>query len=328
MTTTSFRGSEKTAARDLRPARFFTRERVGGSWALVQPGGGWCLNNVGIVPVGESLIVVDTMANARRNDALLAAVDELSGGRDVLTLNTHFHGDHTFGNAHLATRGPIVATAVTAGLIDEAGPALCGIWPNSDWGEIVVTRPDVVLDEGNHLDSAGDHVQLVEFSGAHTPSDLAVWQPSEKLLFAGDLAMNGVTPFALMGSVIGTIDALEAVLQLAPDVVVPGHGQVGGVSILEENIAYLRWCEDVADEAVRSGLAPLEAALRSADHPWRCWADPERLVGNLHAAMSQRTGQPLDLAAALNDMASFGDDAMTNGIESITPQEQTHEYDR
>jgi len=295
------------------------REPVGSGWVLVQPDGGWCLDNVGLVRTGGALVVVDTMANARRNDHLLAVVDDLRGDREVVTVNTHFHGDHTFGNDRLARRGPVVSTATTADLIDASGTALCGIWPASDWGDITVRRPDVLVGGDGEVPGTGGELLHLELRDAHTPSDLALWDPARRVLYAGDVVMSGVTPFVLMGSVRGCVAALERLAGLGAEVVVPGHGAVGGPGLIARNLEYLRWCLGLADDAVRAGLTPLEAAHRAGPHPWDDWVDRERLVGNLHAATAEVQGRPPDLAAALADMAAFGPDSMTNGIEPAIP---------
>jgi cyclase len=54
-----------------------------------------------------------------------------------------------------------------------------------------------------------------------------VWIPERSVLFCGDLIFNGGTPFLLMGSVAGAVDALEQVLMpLGAQTIVPGHGPV------------------------------------------------------------------------------------------------------
>ena len=48
------------------------------------------------------------------------------------------------------------------------------------------------------------------------------------MLFSGDLIFNGGTPFVVMGSVAGSLEALDLVMELEPEVIVPGHGAPGG----------------------------------------------------------------------------------------------------
>ncbi len=70
-----------------------------GVHAYVQPDGSWMINNTGVVvgPDGSGLLV-DTTSTEARNRALLAAAASVAPGRPRALVNTHHHGDHTFGN--------------------------------------------------------------------------------------------------------------------------------------------------------------------------------------------------------------------------------------
>ena len=78
-------------------------------------------------------------------------------------------------------------------------------------------------------------------------------------LFAGDLCFFGVTPLAFQGDPKMWADVLDAVAELA-DVIVPGHGPVGGEQEVRELQQYLRAC--VAGE-IPSG-------------PWDTWPEREQ----------------------------------------------------
>ena len=180
-----------------------------------------------------------------------------------MTVNTHFHGDHTFGNRPLRECGLIVASAQTHALSAAAQLQLCGLWPDSDWGTIETCLPDVTFRESMELWDGDDVIELREFRNAHTASDVAVWDPRRRVLYAGDLLMNAVTPFFLMGNARGSLAALKSLWALQPEWIVPGHGPVGGPEIIEQNLAYLRWCLDYGEESWSSGWRPLEAAQRA-----------------------------------------------------------------
>ena len=73
------------------------------------------------------------------------------------------------------------------------------------------------------------------------------------MLFSGDLVFNGGTPFVVMGSVAGSLEALSGVMELEPDVIVPGHGSPGGTEMVSTCGAYLRWIQQGAEQAVAAG---------------------------------------------------------------------------
>jgi cyclase len=136
-------------------------------------------------------------------------------------------------------------------------------------------------------------VELVHVGPAHTTNDVVAWVPDHRVLLSGDLVFSGGTPFVVMGSVAGSLVALDRLRALEPAVVVPGHGPIGGRELLDQQEAYLRWVQGVAADADGAGLGPLDAAREADLGPFAGWHDPERLVGNLHRAASERRGEPL-----------------------------------
>ncbi len=87
------------------------------------------------------------------------------------------------------------------------------------------------------------------------------WLPQQRVLFAGDLVFNGGTPFVVMGSVAGSLAALERIRQLGADVIVPGHGPVCGIDAIDDQVAYLRFVQEIARRGFDDGTPPLDLAL-------------------------------------------------------------------
>src|SRR5205085_3862481 len=96
------------------------------------------------------------------------------------------------------------------------------IWGPVDWGDLHIRAPEVVFDD--HLDVfAGDRRVELHYIGtpAHTTGDVVAWLPEQRVLFAGDLVFNGGTPFVLMGSVAGAIEALGRLREFDAVTIVP-----------------------------------------------------------------------------------------------------------
>lgn len=102
----------------------------------------------------------------------------------------------------------------------------------------------------------------------------------------GDLIFNGGTPFVLMGSVAGAIEALQQVIvPLGARTIVPGHGPVfSGTEPIERTADYLRFVQQTAADGQAAGQSPLEAARAADLGPFAHWTDAERIAGNLHRA--------------------------------------------
>jgi cyclase len=144
---------------------------------------------------------------------------------------------------------------------------------------------------------------------AHTTNDIVAWIPSRSVLFTGDLLFVGGTPFVPMGSVSGSLAALDKVRQFGARTLVPGHGPVSGPEVIEPLADYLRFVQSTARQGKAAGLSPLEAACQIDLGRFSDWHDAERIVGNLYRAYAEldgaEPGAPIDTAAALRDMVTF-----------------------
>lgn len=299
------------------------RQITGNVYAWVQPDGSWWLNNAGAVLGEDGVILVDTCATAARTSRFLAAVDGVAAGAPVrLAVNTHLHGDHTYGNALLPETTPIVGHPYTrAGLLADFLLAdTPPIWsPTPDWG-VERTRPPTIV-VADQLDVyTGDRLVQLRHPGftAHTPGDLVAWLPAERVLFTGDLVFHRVTPLVFMGSVGGALRSLDWLRQFPAEHVVPGHGaplrgdEFGAV--LREHERYYRFVHDVAAKGLAAGTPPLQAAQECDLGPFEQWPDPERIVLNLHRAYADAVGTDLDLVAALTDAVTYNGGPLTCAV--------------
>ncbi|MET9255005.1 MBL fold metallo-hydrolase [Streptomyces sp. NPDC003717] len=288
-------------------------EPAPGVYAWTQPDGGWCVSNAGIVLAaepGRGPLLVDTAATHARSVALREAVGTLTPYAPQLIVNTHFHGDHSFGNAVLAGPGTLIAAHErTREEMAAAGLGLTGLWPDVDWGGLELRLPDLTYRDGLVLHHGGRRVELLHPGPAHTADDTVVWLPEERVLFAGDLVLPGRTPFVLMGSVSGSLAALRRLRELEPRVVVGGHGPVAGPEALVETERYFTWLTETAAAGHRAGLDPLALARSAGPGPWAHWHEAERLVPNLRRAYAELDGAPpgapLDVLGAFAEMVEY-----------------------
>lgn len=278
-------------------------------WAYLQPDGGWCLNNAGLIGAGERPVLVDTAATEARTRALKEAVARTVPHAPRFVVNTHAHGDHTFGNRFFADRALVVAHEAARAEMARAGLHLTGLWPDVPWGEVRVELPGLTFRDRLTLHAGDFPVELVHPGTAHTSGDTVVWLPRQRVLFTGDVVMSGATPFCLTGSVSGTIAVVEGLRALGPRTVVPGHGPVGGPELLDATAGYLRRVQRLAAEGLAAGLTPLETAREAGPGPYAGLLDAERLVPNLHRAFAEAAGatpgHPLDVERMFREMVEF-----------------------
>ncbi|MBV9012429.1 MAG: MBL fold metallo-hydrolase [Pseudonocardiales bacterium] len=286
-----------------------------GVYAWVQPDGSWFINNAGAVYGGDDVVLIDTCATASRTRRFLDAVADVTRGAPIrLAVNTHWHGDHTFGNAllpastvlisHEHTRSEILADTM---LTTKLPP----IWsPVPDWGLSRLRAPTVVLRHDLTL-FTGDHQIELRHPGheAHTPGDVVAWLPQQRVLFAGDLLFHHVTPLVLQGSIAGALRSMDWLRQFPATCIIPGHGPVISEAelpeVLHAQTRYYHLIQHTARAGLAAGRTPLQAAHDCDLEEFAGWPDPHRIVLNLHRAYADATGATFDLMTAFADAITF-----------------------
>ena len=286
-----------------------------GVYAYIQLDGSWGLNNTGFITGSDAVSVVDTCFTEARTRAFLRAIGDVTGLPIRTLVNTHHHGDHTHGNYLLPGASIVGHELCRQTVIDTGLHTLHPLFPNVVWGDLELAPPFITFRD--RLDLFVDDLKLeLHYMGpAHTTNDVVVWIPERRLLFTGDLAFNGGTPFVAMGSIAGSLVALERLRAFDAATVVPGHGSVCGPEVMDEMEAYLRFVQGEAKRVFESGMAPLEAAREIDLGRFAGWHDSERIAGNLHRAYSELRGEPLGTHLDLGPIAA--DMVTLNGGEPV-----------
>ncbi|HUD78707.1 MAG TPA: MBL fold metallo-hydrolase [Streptosporangiaceae bacterium] len=278
-------------------------------FGYIQPDGTWYINNTGFIVGDRSVISIDACSTERRTRAYLDRIASVTPAPVTTLVNTHHHGDHTYGNCVFGDITIIGQERCRAEIIATGLLGNTGIWEPVDWGELTLAPPTVTFTDRLRLWS-GDLPVDLRYVGqpAHTSNDTLVWLPEQQVLFCGDLLFNGGTPFLLMGSVTGAIEVLTTVVAPIPAAaIVSGHGAVCGPDLIGTVVGYLRFVLEIARRGLAAGVPPLDAARDTELGEYAGWLDSERIVGNLHRAycdLEPSRGKP-DLFAALSDMVAY-----------------------
>jgi cyclase len=293
---------------DLPPAE--TVEVADRVFAYVQPDGSWWINNTGFVVGSDAVVAVDASSTERRTRGFLDAIAAVTAQPVRTLVNTHQHGDHTNGNCLFGDATIVGHRNCRDGVKEQRIGGLEAVFGAVDWGDLTIAPPTLTFDEGIELWADELRIELRYIGGpAHTTGDAFAWLPEQRVLFAGDLVFNGGTPFVLMGSVAGSLEAVERLRAYDAEVIVPGHGAVCRPDRLDAVAGYLRMVQRVAADGKAAGAAPLEVARETDLGEYAEWLDAERIVGNLHRAYAELDEQPpgaaIDLLSAFGDMIAF-----------------------
>ena len=283
-----------------------------GTCAWLQPNGDWSESNAGLIVGDGEAALVDTAWDLPLTRRILDAVADRTTQRLTTLIATHGDGDHIFG-AQLIPAAEFVASANTATDMREERPGslhrsaigarllrtaavgpprrfgayIASMMEPFDFRGITVRLPDRTFDRSLSLDVGGRTVELRRLGPAHTSGDTIVHLPDTGVVFAGDLLFTGVTPNSWSGTVDGWRRALQSIGELAPAIVVPGHGPISGTPELELLDRYWRWLEHRAHRELDQGASVYETARRIVLHPdfahepWGAWECPERTVLNV-----------------------------------------------
>ncbi|MBV9332255.1 MAG: MBL fold metallo-hydrolase [Alphaproteobacteria bacterium] len=298
-----------------------------GSFAWLQPDGGWGLSNAGLVTDGGEALLVDTLFDYPHTRAMLDGFASASRAKIGTLVNTHHNGDHCYGNA-LVEGAEIIATERAAeemlretprGLaqVMKAAPSLgltgeyfLHCFGRFDFDSIKTRAPDTTF-SGRLSRRVGDtEVQLIEVGPAHTGGDLLVHIPAHRILFSGDILFVEGTPILWIGPVGNWIRACEMIEAMDLEAIVPGHGPLtdkAGVARVRQYLCYIR---DQAKARFEAGMAAFEAARSIALDDYQNWGDAERIAVNVATLFREfgDTSVPSDPATLFGWMAQIWKD--------------------
>jgi glyoxylase-like metal-dependent hydrolase (beta-lactamase superfamily II) len=212
--------------------------------------------NITVAVGADAILVVDT-EYAPLHDKIKAAIAKISPLPVRTVVNTHFHGDHTGGNAPFAKEGAAIVAHdnVKKRLTEGATNALTGAKtpPAPD------NAPTMAYSDKPNVALKGRTVQVAHAANAHTDGDTYVFFPDANVLATGDIVTVGNRypniDVGVNGNVKGIIAAVDTYLKLANDQtkIVPGHGPVMNKAQLGEYRTMLVTARDRVQKLIAEG---------------------------------------------------------------------------
>ena len=295
-----------------------------GAYAYLQHDGSWGWSNSGLL-AGSDALVVDTLFDLRLTREMLDAYGRVlpAGGRIGTVVNTHANGDHCFGN-QLVGGARIVASRATAEEMPEAPPQLLAqmmraapslgltgeylqrIFGAFDFEDITLVPPSDTFEGSLVLHAGGREVRLIEVGPAHTRGDTIVHVPAARVVYAADVLFIGGHPIVWAGPVANWRRALDLILELDVDTIVPGHGPLTDKASVRELRGYFEYLEREVRARHEAGLSAREAAADISFADYAAWGEAERIAANVAALYRELEGAPRPAAAEVfAEMAAF-----------------------
>lgn len=193
-------------------------------------------NNLGFVVGDAGVLVVNTGPSARVARALHAAIRKITAKPVKWVVNVNSQNHYWHGNGYFKSQGAtILASNEADRVMRETGAqqldANKALLKEKAEGT-VLTYPTEPIPDQRELKLGKITVRLLYVGPAHTPGDLAVWLPQQRILFAGDVVYTerllAVIPIGNTANWVQTFDKLVA---LNPKTIIPGHGRPTTVEV-------------------------------------------------------------------------------------------------
>lgn len=223
--------------------------KVAGTVYMLEGSGG----NIG-VSVGEDGIVLVDDQFAPLAPKIKAALKEITDKPIKFVLNTHFHGDHTGGNAQFGAEAPIIAHDNVRKRLEDGGK----VGGNNVAPAPKDALPVITFNDRASVHLNGEDIRAIHFPNGHTDGDSVIFFPKSNVVHMGDDFVTYGFPFVDVqngGSVSGLIAGVEKVLTMVPEdaKIIPGHGPLSSPADVRKFVDMLKGTRALVSKAAQDG---------------------------------------------------------------------------
>jgi cyclase len=260
---------------------------VAGGVHMLEGSGG----NIGVSVGRDGILIVDDQF-APLADKIRAALQKLGEGKLRFILNTHWHGDHTGGNAVFGPEAPIIAHANVRRRLETGMNAPGREVPPAPREAL----PVVTFDHSLSIHFNDEEIRAIHFAHGHTDGDSVIVFTKANVVHMGDHFFNGRFPFvdlASGGDVEGYARNVEAVIKQVPAdaKVIPGHGSLATVDDLKRFHRMLVETIAIVRQRMQAGKTLDQIKAEGLPEEWKSWdggfISTTRWLETIHASLSR-----------------------------------------
>ena len=204
----------------------------------------------------DGVVVVDTRVTPNEAKQVLAEIRKRTDLPILYTINTHYHGDHTFGNQVFEGKGPIIAhESVRRNLFGGSGNDHLEYFKSKNipgMDETVVTLPNLVFKEEIEIFVGGYSLRLMHVRG-NTDGDVYIYIEQLRTLITGDLVYYKKIPSLKDAYLEEWIAAMDLLADFDAEIYIPGHGESGGKPVLLAMKHYLLKLKEMVLKQLEKG---------------------------------------------------------------------------
>ena len=230
------------------------------------------ISNAAFIVTSAGVVVIDALGSPVLATQLLSEIRRVTAVPVTHVIVTHYHADHVYGLQTLKAAGArIVAHGAARQYLGselaqqrlEASRLTLAPWIDADTR---LVPADEWLDGSTTLVIGDVRMEIQPAGPSHTPEDMVIYLPQDKVLLAGDLVFRRRIPFVGQADSGNWIKSLDKLLEFDARVIVPGHGPVSTSAKDDMQLTrdYLTHLRRVMGPAARD-MIPFDEAYEAAD---------------------------------------------------------------
>ncbi|MBY8999601.1 MAG: MBL fold metallo-hydrolase [Candidatus Heimdallarchaeota archaeon] len=219
-------------------------------------------SHTSFINLGKYLVMIDTGMNAESTKKLREFAELTTNLKFKYVIITHYHGDHTFGTK-VFEDCDIISTQWTKALLTKK--------VENEYKDKEIILPNKTFTGEYQIKDGSRILKIIETNG-HTKGSAFVYLPDEGAIITGDLLFAKMFPFAGDSTVnpYKWIDGLQKMIDLKPNIVIPGHGLISSISELKEQqellIELVKVIEEMIDQ--RMSIQEIKKSKRFPKYPF------------------------------------------------------------
>jgi len=271
--------------------------KVAGNVYVLEGAGG----NIGASVGDDGIVIVDDQY-APLAEKIQAALKGITDKPVRFVINTHYHGDHTGGNAYFQKQAPIIAQDNVRKRLESGGGLGNGSSVHMETKPASHDAlPIITFDHDVTVHLNGEDIRALYFPAGHTDGDSIIFFPHSNVVHMGDDFVTYGFPFIDVesgGSINGMVDAVAQVIsQLPPDVkVIPGHGPISNLDDVRAYLGMLKETRDAVRKALKDGKTLDQMKQAKLLDPWKKYSgqfiNEDAFLETLYNSLTgQKTGK-------------------------------------
>ncbi|MHA1347919.1 MAG: MBL fold metallo-hydrolase [Candidatus Heimdallarchaeaceae archaeon] len=183
-------------------------------------------SHISFIDFNSYLVLVDTGVDVKITKEFRKFAENTTDKKFKYVILTHYHGDHTYGTS-VFEDCEIISTQATKDILAQK--------VEGDYKDKNIILPNKIF-SGEYVLKEGDKVIKIIETNGHTKGSAFVHLPEEGVILTGDLLFADMFPFAGDPTVnpYEWIEALQQMIDLKPNIVIPGHGHICSIKELQE----------------------------------------------------------------------------------------------